>query len=90
MLGRVGGALIIALLVARLLLACGQMLHGQMLGWGEEIWPGYPMMRPACEAPEEPVEPPPAQAQAQAAAPGDAAKPAATPAPAKKAQPVSA
>lgn len=87
MLGRVGGALILLLLLARLLLACGQMLHGQMLGWGEDLWPGYAMMRPACEAAPAPVGPTP-QGEGVATS-GAAGAPGAAPL-APKAAPVSA
>ena len=57
MLGRIGGGFVLSVLLVRLILAVAQLLHGQMLGWGQEMWPGYAEMRPGCEAPETPGEP---------------------------------
>lgn len=54
---RRGGALaVLLLLLAPLTLACGQLLHAQMLVWGDSVWPGYALARSGCVE-EEPDEP---------------------------------
>ncbi|MFZ4578961.1 MAG: TRAP transporter large permease subunit [Myxococcota bacterium] len=46
---RLGGAAVLCVLLIPLLLACAQLLHGQLLAWGEQQWPGYAAGRAYCQ-----------------------------------------
>ncbi len=66
MLRKAGAAGTLLLLLTPLLMACAQLLHGQMLVWGDDLYPGYARIRSTYSA----------ELRAAAAAQDEAAAPA--------------